>query len=232
MTTTLEQLKSQRTDRKALEHALHDAGAVFKGSAIKCPFHEDIRPSGSIYQGADGAWRFKCHSCGWNGDLIDVQVKGNNQIYGNNHYHHSRFGLGDALLVGWLFSPHSHYYSPYRYGYYPGYYGRGYGYRSTSVYRTSARGSYGNSSSFRSSKASKLSKTAKSPNSAKSAKSIKAPLKNPSKSQKSFQKSNPSKRAKSGGFGRSSGKSSSGGFGKSSVRSGSSQRSGGSYGGK
>jgi hypothetical protein len=77
MTTTLEQLKSLRTDRTVLENALVAVGAELKGTAIKCPFHEDTRPSGGIYQGSDGAWRFKCHSCGWNGDVIDVQGKGN-----------------------------------------------------------------------------------------------------------------------------------------------------------
>jgi hypothetical protein len=78
MMNTFDQLKSHRTDRKALEQALAEAGAEFKGSAIKCPFHEDHHPSGSIYQGTDNAWRFKCHACGWNGDIIDVQT----QAYG------------------------------------------------------------------------------------------------------------------------------------------------------
>ncbi|NQV31804.1 MAG: AAA family ATPase [Phycisphaeraceae bacterium] len=80
MTTVFEHLKSQRTDRKALEHALCEAGAEFKGSAIRCPFHKDARPSAGVYQGNDGVWRFKCHSCGFNGDVIDVQVKGNGKV--------------------------------------------------------------------------------------------------------------------------------------------------------
>jgi len=87
VTTILEQLKLQRTDRKTLEQALAQAGAEFKGAAIKCPFHEDERPSGSIYQGTDGVWRFKCHSCEWNGDLIDVHVKGNGTELGGPRSH-------------------------------------------------------------------------------------------------------------------------------------------------
>lgn len=75
MIAKFDQLKSQRTSRDALEKALEAAGAEIRGSAVKCPFHEDKRSSGSIYEGTDGAWRFKCHSCGWGGDLIDVQTK-------------------------------------------------------------------------------------------------------------------------------------------------------------
>lgn len=73
--TTYEQLKTLRTDRKALEQALEEAGAKFKGSAVTCPFHDDQNPSGSVYQGTDNVWRFKCHACAWNGDLIDVQTQ-------------------------------------------------------------------------------------------------------------------------------------------------------------
>ncbi len=73
MIPTFDQMKALRTNRKALEQALEQAGAEFKGSAIRCPFHDDQHPSGSIYQGTDNAWRFKCHACTWNGDIIDVQ---------------------------------------------------------------------------------------------------------------------------------------------------------------
>ena len=33
----------------------------------------------------------------------EVEIRGNQHIYGGGHYYHSRFGIGDALLVGWLF---------------------------------------------------------------------------------------------------------------------------------
>lgn len=92
MTTTFDQLKSQRTDRKALEQALTDAGAIFKTGSVLCPFHKDTRPSGSIYQGTDGAWRFKCHSCGWNGDVIDVQT----QIHGSGYVQGGSVSSGQA----------------------------------------------------------------------------------------------------------------------------------------
>lgn len=68
---------SIRADRSRLEQALKDAGAEFKGKAIKCPFHEDRYPSGSIYHADDGAFRFKCQaaSCGFCGDVFDVMAR-------------------------------------------------------------------------------------------------------------------------------------------------------------
>jgi len=53
---------------------LDAAGAVRRGTSIKCPFHEDDHPSGSVYE-KDGIWRFKCHACGWCGDRYDVKAK-------------------------------------------------------------------------------------------------------------------------------------------------------------
>jgi hypothetical protein len=66
-----------RTDRGELERALKDAGAVFKGKACMCPFHEDKHPSGSIHRGDDSVWRFKCHvpTCGFHGDVFDVRAR-------------------------------------------------------------------------------------------------------------------------------------------------------------
>ena len=43
-------IETVRTDRKALETELEMHGAVFKGKAILCPFHQDTHPSGSIYE--------------------------------------------------------------------------------------------------------------------------------------------------------------------------------------
>lgn len=66
-----------RRDKSAIEAELRSAGAVFKGLACKCPFHDDAHASAGIYLGEDGAWRFKCQSagCGFGGDVFDVRAK-------------------------------------------------------------------------------------------------------------------------------------------------------------
>ena len=63
-------------DRAALLAALERAGAdVSRPSAMRCPFHEDQHPSAGVYQREDGTWAFKCHGCGVNFDLIDVEAR-------------------------------------------------------------------------------------------------------------------------------------------------------------
>ena len=170
-----------------------------------------------------------------------MQVHGNQSIYGHNHYYGSSHMLTNMILFSWLFRPHPFYYSPYGYGRYPGYWGGGYGVVSHRSYRSHTR-TITSKSNYKKSNTNKLSNRASSPNKGKSAsKGIRAPLKNPSKSQKSFQARNPSKHAKSGGFGKGQGRSSSkSGFGRgrssskssSSVRSRGFGRSGGRFGGK
>lgn len=65
-----------RADREALLAELASAGATVKGpNAIHCPFHTDAHPSSGVYQGDDGIWRFKCHGCGFHGDIYDVRAK-------------------------------------------------------------------------------------------------------------------------------------------------------------
>lgn len=157
------------------------------------------------------------------GQYADVQVHGNQHIYGHNHYYHSRFGVTDFLLLSYLMRPHPFYYSPWRYGYYPGYYGRGYSVMSTTTYRNRVQ-SFSRSTPMTRTNTRSFNSTSRSPNTGKSASNIRAPLKNPTSSQKSFQSRNPSKSLKSGGFGKSS-KSS-----RPSVRR--SSRSGGSRRGK
>jgi KaiC/GvpD/RAD55 family RecA-like ATPase len=68
---------TERLSRDVLLNELHSAGAKAKGTAISCVFHDDKTPSGSIYQDADGVWRFKCHagSCGFSGDVFDLRAK-------------------------------------------------------------------------------------------------------------------------------------------------------------
>jgi len=147
-----------------------------------------------------------------------MQIRGNEQIYGRNHYHHSTFGFTDFLIMSYLFSPHRSYMSPWGYGAYPGNYSS---YRTTSNndYRNRT-GRYTSGSSFTNRSSSSINSNVKSPNAGKSAKSVRAPLKNPSASQKSFQARSKSS-ARSGGFGRSS-----------SLRKSSSSRSGGFRSGK
>lgn len=151
----------------------------------------------------------------------DVEVRGNSHIYGHDHYYHSRFSFGDALLMSYLFSPHRYYMSPWGFGYYPSYY-HSYGVMATASYRTVTRDA-AKSSNMKKSGSSSLRTPSKSPNAGKTASSVKAPLKNPSTSQKAFQKRNPSKTVRKGGFGRSSGR--------ASVRTASSSRGGGFFGG-
>ncbi len=161
----------------------------------------------------------------------NVQTHGNQQIYGNNHYYHSRVSLTDMLIVGWLFNSNrgGYYSSPWRYNSYPSYY---------SPYSTRTRSSYDrdvssrvSGSTLQKSQKSTLSSTISSPNSQKKATNIKAPLRSPTTTQKSFQARNPSKSVASGGFGRSKSSSTPS---RPSVKSssGSSSRSGSSRGGK
>ncbi len=153
----------------------------------------------------------------------EVEVRGNEQIYGHGHSYHSRYSFTDMLLLSYLFSPHRYYMSPWGWGAYPGYY-RPYGVVGVSSYRTRVASS-NYSSNMTSGKNNAIKSRAKSPNAGKSASSVKAPLRNPTASQKSFQKRNPSKTVRKGGFGRSTTR-------KASVRSSGSRRSGGSWGGK
>ncbi len=158
-----------------------------------------------------------------NSQEAEVQVKGNEHIYGQNHYHRSHFSLTDALILSYLWRPHPFYMSPWGYGYYPGYY-RPYRTVGAGAYRSSralARNkSAGNMQAARSSS---IKSKASSPNAKRNAKSVKAPLRNPTTSQKSFQTRNPSKQVRSGGFGRQS---------SPSIRKSASSRSGGFRSGK
>jgi hypothetical protein len=156
-------------------------------------------------------------------ETATVQTHGNPNIYGNNHYYRSSFGLTDALLLGWMFSGNRpHYHSGWGYGNYPGNY-NSYPPRSYDQYQRDIRNRT-TSSTFKPSTTSTVSSQTISPNSGKTAKSIRAPLKNPTTAQKSFQTRNPSKQLSSGGFGRSSSSSSSPLFAKSSPSSTSSNK--------
>ena len=128
-----------------------------------------------------------------------VETKGNPQIYGANHYYQSSWsGLGTGMLLGYLFGSHRPYASPFSYGNYPYSYSP---YR-TVPYETYSRrtGSLIPDGAYKRSSAGRYDHVS-SPNIGKTASSIKAPLKNPSRSQKSFQ-TRQVKRKKSPVFGR------------------------------
>ncbi|WP_269526065.1 hypothetical protein [Coraliomargarita parva] len=129
------------------------------------------------------------------------EIQGNPHIYGHNHYYHSSFGIGDYLMLRWMFGDHDRYYSPYGYNRYPYTYSS-WNTQSYDRYQSTTR-SYTAGSSLNRTSQSSLSTSATSPNAGKNATNIKAPLKNPTTTQKSFQARNPSKQIKSGGFGKS-----------------------------
>ncbi|MCK5680833.1 hypothetical protein KAI46_08495 [bacterium] len=158
-------------------------------------------------------------------DKAQVEVRGNEQIYGQNHYHRSSFGVTDMLFMYWLFRPHPFYMSPWGYGHYPGNY-RSHNTVSQKDYKKNTAGK----SNLKKSSSSQMKGKATSPNAGKSAaKGIKTPLKKPSRSQKSFQKRNPSKQISKSRFGRGSSSRPS----RPSVRRSSGfGRSGGRFGGK
>jgi len=133
---------------------------------------------------------------------IQVQSQGNTQIYGHNHYYHSRFGLGDYLLMSYIFSPHRYYASSWGYGHYPSYYNNNRRPVSRDQYRSGLQSI--NRKNITSSRTQNFKSSIKSPNVGKTSNRIKAPLRNPTTSQKAFQKKNPSRTVRSGGFGKKS----------------------------
>lgn len=65
----------RQTTKAELLGALKAAGAVVQGNKIKCPFHDDRSPSAGVFQGDDGIWRYRCHSCGTKGDVYDIEAR-------------------------------------------------------------------------------------------------------------------------------------------------------------
>lgn len=164
-------------------------------------------------------------------EKASVQVSGNQQIYGQNHYHTATFPSAGWFLLGYLLAPHPPYYSPFYWGYYPSYWSPWYPrpYASYSTYSRNYSSSFwtsGNHSTYGGLRRSytPMNTGITSPNAGKAANSgIRQSLANPTQSQKSFQARAASKSVASGGFGRSSssstgsrstgGRSSSRGFG-------------------
>lgn len=68
----------ERSSREILVAALESARSdCVRGTAVRCPFCDDAHPSGSIHQpeAAGGAWKYKCHRCGFCGDVYDVRAR-------------------------------------------------------------------------------------------------------------------------------------------------------------
>jgi hypothetical protein len=65
----------RQLQRSEIIAELEKAGATVKGNAIVCPFHNDTHPSGGVFEGRDGVWRFKCQACGFKGDVFDVESR-------------------------------------------------------------------------------------------------------------------------------------------------------------
>ena len=165
-----------------------------------------------------------------------MNIQGNQQLYGNNGYYQSNYGLTDMLIMSYLLRPHPYYHSPYYYGHYPSYY---HSYRSTpyNSYRTRMSATTRRTTITRTS--SPVTHTISSPNANKSVSSVTARAKSlstPTRSQKSFTTTSASRqRPSTSGFSNRSTASStprrsSSSWGSSSSRS-SSRSSGSSWGG-
>lgn len=118
-------------------------------------------------------------------EKADVYVRGNEQIYGtqHHHYHHS-YPVGSMLLMAYLFRPHPFYMSPFGFGYYPPYYGGGYARVSRTSYATRTRSLTAGSTAR---PAGNRPSSVQSPNRGKVAnRGIRASLRNPTQSQRSF----------------------------------------------
>jgi len=139
------------------------------------------------------------------GDSARVEARGNEHVYGHNHYYHSRFGVGDFLLWSYLLSPHRYYSSPWGWGSYPSYYSS-YSPINRYDYRNRTR-QFTSGTNIQRAQKSSLTKASSisSPNRNKVAnRGITQKLANPTQTQKQFQTRNVSRRTGSGGFGRRS----------------------------
>ena len=64
-----------KQDETALISVLTEAGTSFKGRACCCVFCEDRHPSAGIYSSNGDGFKYKCHSCSFQGDILDVIAK-------------------------------------------------------------------------------------------------------------------------------------------------------------
>ena len=69
------EIQVERQNREALERELTEAGAEIRGNEVRCPWHDDRHASGSIWQDAEGVWRYTCHVCDAGGDVFDLRAR-------------------------------------------------------------------------------------------------------------------------------------------------------------
>src|SRR5262249_8041654 len=127
-------------------------------------------------------------------------MTGNEYIYGPNHHYESSFGLGDALLLSYLYRPHPVYVSPYHYGYYPPTY-TPHHIVEVNRYREVVRPIAQTVQAREVPRPTMLRTNISSPNSSKISTAIKAPLSAPISSQRTFQMQNPSTRSSGSSLG-------------------------------
>lgn len=140
------------------------------------------------------------------GGDVNMNIQGNQNVYGNNAYYSSSYPMHDMLLYAWLFSYHPVYRSPYYFGYYPSHY-RPYYARPYSTYNAGVRNTYKTTTIRRTTTrpSSKVSSPNSSYSSSKMVNDRTRSLANPTKSQKSFSATKPSNsKPKTTGFGSSS----------------------------
>jgi hypothetical protein len=160
-----------------------------------------------------------------------MNIQGNQQLYGNNNNYQSHYSLGDLMIMNYLFTYHRPYYSPYRYGYYPRSY---HSYRSVPMnsYRSRVSTTTRTSTITRTTRPSQTASRISSPNANKVSSAVSARSKSmaaPTRSQKSFTSTSANRsRPTTSGFGsrsRSSSSSASSSSSRSRSSFGSSSRS-------
>jgi len=122
-----------------------------------------------------------------------VQTHGNSHIYGHNHYYHRRSLLSDIIIWNYFSRDHSPYRSRYGHNNYPNHFSK-----SKPVSKSQYSGFHQAqpyTESVKKSTTSSTTRTFNSPNKNKVASNIKSQLRNPSTSQKSFQKAHAAQRA-------------------------------------
>lgn len=119
-----------------------------------------------------------------------MNIAGNQTVYGSGYNYSSNYSMTDLIILSYLWSPHSYYYSPYHYGYYPGYY-HPYGCMSYNSYYSSRVRPY--ASSYRTTRTTTTTttrtSTVKSPNSSMSSSTVSnrsRSLSNPTGSSRSY----------------------------------------------
>lgn len=84
----------RRFDKTALLSLVEQAGGTVKGSQISCFNHEDRHPSAGVYCN-NGVWRYKCHSCGIQGDYFDIS-KLTSDAHPNSPLLNARFNRSES----------------------------------------------------------------------------------------------------------------------------------------